>query len=192
MFKSSVATLLETIRFLLTPFQSLPRIQENPTASLDKSITVLVCIFFSILNSIMEEWKYGSRELLKTSSKSSKKEEISAWNFLEPPIQVCRGAYIPDFKISPTYFLLSSINVYVSFLRSGSTKQMVKEHTVNYHHSPSELTSRIHSLIFLWTPKGLTYPEYFFNFSSKLYILPWFRKSFKFLVLRLLENTFVS
>ena len=152
-----------------------------------------MCIFFSILNSIMEEWKYGSRELLKTfHQKTVRKQKFSAWNFLEPPIQVFRGAYIPDFKISPTYFLLSSINVYVSFLRSGSTKQMVKEHTVNYHHSPSELTSRIHSLIFLWTPKGLTYPEYFFNFSSKLYILPWFRKSFKFLVLRLQENTFVS
>ena len=35
-------------------------------------------------------------------------------------------------------------------------------------------------------------PESFLNFLLKLYIPPWLRKSFKFIVLRLLENTFVS
>ena len=30
--------------------------------------------------------------------------------------------------------------------------------------SPSELTSRIHALIFLWTPKGFISPEYFRSF----------------------------
>ena len=34
-------------------------------------------------------------------------------------------------------------------------------------------------------------PEYFLNFFSNLYIAPWLRKSFKFIVLRLLEDTFV-
>ena len=70
---------------------------------------------------------------------------------------------------------------------------MVNEHTVDYHPSPSELTSRIHPLIFLWTPKGFIFsPEYFLNFFSNLYIAQWLRESFKFMVLRLLENAFVS
>ena len=69
---------------------------------------------------------------------------------------------------------------------------MVNEHIVNYHPSPSEFTSSIHPLIFLWTPKGLISPEYFLNFFSNLYIPPGLQKSFKFMVLRLLENTFVS
>ena len=39
--------------------------------------------------------------------------------------------------------------------------------------------------------RGLS-PEYFLNFFSNLYILPWLHKSCKFMVLRLLANTFVS
>ena len=70
---------------------------------------------------------------------------------------------------------------------------MVNEHTVDYHPSPSELTSRIHPLVFLWTTKGFIFsPQYFLNLIWNLYIAPWLRKSFKFTVLRLLENTFVS
>ena len=69
---------------------------------------------------------------------------------------------------------------------------MVNEYTVDYHYSPSGFTSRIYPLIFLWTPKGLMSPEYFLNFFSNLYIPPWLQKSFKFMVLRLLENKFVS
>ena len=48
--------------------------------------------------------------------------------------------------------------------------------------SPSQWTSRIHPLIFLWTPKGFTSPETFLNFLLNLYIPPWLRKSFKFMV----------
>ena len=69
---------------------------------------------------------------------------------------------------------------------------MVNEHIVNYHPSPSEFTSSIHPLIFLWTPKGLISPEYFLNFFSNLYIPPGLQKSIKFMVLQLLENAFVS
>ena len=43
---------------------------------------------------------------------------------------------------------------------------MVNKHNVDYHPSSSELTSRIHPLIFLWTPKGFISPEYFLNFSQ--------------------------
>ena len=41
----------------------------------------------------------------------------------------------------------------------------------------------------VWTPRGFISSEYFLNF---LYIPPWLRKSFKFMVLRLLEDTFIS
>ena len=69
---------------------------------------------------------------------------------------------------------------------------MVNKHTVDYHPSPSQLTSRIHPLIFLWTPKGFVSPESFLNFFLNLYIPALLRKSFKFVLLRLLANIFVS
>ena len=46
---------------------------------------------------------------------------------------------------------------------------------------------RISIIIFLWTPKGFISPESFLNFLQNLYISPWLRKSFKFIVLRLLQ-----
>ena len=102
-----------------------------------------------------------------------------------------RGAYIPYFKINVPIFCYSiffeeSLNPQVRI------NKMVNEHTVEYQPSPSELTSRIHPLIFLWTPKEFISPEYFLSFFSNLYISPWLLKSFKFMVLRLLEKTFVS
>ena len=42
-------------------------------------------------------------------------------------------------------------------------------------------------IIFLWTPKSFISPESFLNFLLNLYIPPWLQKSFKFIVLRLLE-----
>ena len=51
---------------------------------------------------------------------------------------------------------------------------MVNEHTADYHPSPSELTSRIHPLIFLWTAKGnisLSLSIYIYFFFSKLYTI---------------------
>ena len=70
--------------------------------------------------------------------------------------------------------------------------KMVQEHTVDFHPCPSKLILRIHLLIFLSIHKEFISPEYFLNFFSNLYIPPWLRKSFKFMVLRLLSNTFVS
>ena len=93
---------------------------------------------------------------------------------------------------------------------------MGNEHTVDYHPSPSELTSRIHPLTFLWTPKGFISAEYFFlksYFAKDVFLEILFCvilqgiqtffgpgtprissgawTSFKFMVLRLLEETFV-
>ena len=42
------------------------------------------------------------------------------------------------------------------------------------------------------TTKGFISPEYFLNFFWNLYIPSWLRKSFKFLVLRLLEDMSLS
>ena len=69
---------------------------------------------------------------------------------------------------------------------------MVREHTFDYQPSPSGLTSRIHPLIFAWTPWGFISPEYLLTFCWKLYIPPWLWKSFKFMMLSLLGNAFAS
>ena len=75
---------------------------------------------------------------------------------------------------------------------SGQGQQNSKPHTVDCHPSPSELTSMIHPLICLWILKRLISLEYFLNFFSNLYIPSCLQKSFKFMVLRLLEDTYVS
>ena len=64
---------------------------------------------------------------------------------------------------------------------------MVNKHTIYYHPCPSQLISRIHPFIFLWTPKEIISPESFLIFLLNLYIPPWLQKSFKFIVLRLLQ-----
>ena len=65
--------------------------------------------------------------------------------------------------------------------------KMVNKYTVDYHPSPPQLISRIHTGIFLWTLKGFISSESFLNCFLNLYISPWLRKSFKFIVLRLLQ-----
>ena len=69
---------------------------------------------------------------------------------------------------------------------------MVNKHTLDYHPILSQLISRIHHLIFLWTPKGFISPKSFLTSFLNLDTPPWLQKSFKFIVLRLLANTYVS
>ena len=47
--------------------------------------------------------------------------------------------------------------------------RMVNKNTANYHPCPSQSISRIHPVIFLWTPKGFISPEFFLNFFLNLY-----------------------
>ena len=104
---------------------------------------------------------------------------------------MCRGVNIPYFKINGPIFCYSPF--FEECLNpQARINKMVNNYNVNYHLRPSELTSSIHPLLFLWTPKEFISPEYFLNFFSNLYILPWLWKSFNFMALRLLENTFVS
>ena len=44
---------------------------------------------------------------------------------------------------------------------------MVNKHTADYRPSHSQLTSRIHPLIFLWTSEGFIFPEKYFEFFLK-------------------------
>ena len=99
---------------------------------------------------------------------------------------MCRGVYIHYFKINPPIFCCPLFSK--NYLNpQARINKMVNKHTVDYHPSPSQLISRIHTLIFLWTPKGFISPESFLNFFLNLYIPPWLWKSFKVIVLRLLQ-----
>ena len=151
-----------------------------------------MCIFASILNcslvnqnnSIMNGWKYRSKGLLKaifSHQKVTKKQSSSAWNF-QLPIPVCRGTYIPYFKINaPTLCCFLFSKNY--FNLQARIKKMLNKHTVNYHPSLSQSTSRIYPFIFLWTPKGFISLESCLNFYLYLYIPAWLQKSFKIMVL---------
>ena len=69
---------------------------------------------------------------------------------------------------------------------------MINKHTADCDPSPSELPSRIHPLIYLWTPKGVgkNISDYllrtFLEFFLKLVYRLWLQKIFKFMVFRLL------
>ena len=99
-----------------------------------------------------------------------------------------------EMYISPISNSMPPFSPVPSFLKIISTlsqdNKMLNKHIVDYHPSPSQLTSRI-PLIFLSTPKGFISPDYFLNFFLNLYIPPWLWKSFKFmLLLRSLANRF--
>ena len=143
----------------------------------------------------MNRWKYRSNWLLKAifcHQKVIKKQIDSAWNFLQTSntsVQSClyllTQNQCPHFLLSPPLFK-EYLNPQVRI------NKMANKHTADYHPSPSQLTSRIQPLIFLWVPKGFISLEFFFSFFLSLSIPPWLRKSFKYMVLRLLVTTFVS
>ena len=112
----------------------------------------------------------------KKTTTAKKQQTGFAWKFLHLPIQVCRGTYIPYFKINtPIFCCLLFFKEYLN--PQVRINKMGNEHTVDYHHSPSELASRIHPLIFIWSPKGFISLEHFLNFFSNLYILLWLQKT---------------
>ena len=102
-----------------------------------------------------------------------------------------RCVYIHYFKINPPIFCcpVFSENYLNPQVRIN---KMLNKHAVDYHPSPSQLISRIHPLIFLWTPKGFISPECILNFFLNLYNPPWLQKSFKFYSIKITANTFVS
>ena len=118
-------------RFLLTPFLiSLRKIL--PPEPLDTPKTASMRIIFPILNSMMEGWKYRSRELLKAIFCHQKKaKQTFSWNLHQFFSDICMKCFNPLVSIS----------------------KMVNEHAVDYHPSPSEFISTIHPLMFLRTPR---------------------------------------
>ena len=97
-------------------------------------------------------------------------------------ILVHRWAYMPYFKINAPIFCCSLF--FEDYLNSQvRINKMGNEHTVNYHPSPSKLTSRIDPSMFLRTPKRFNSREYLLKFSQPVYIShqPWLRKTGPFM-----------
>ena len=110
-----------------------------------------------------------------SQKKNNKKAEKPCIRLLQLPIHMCRGAYISYLKINVPIFYCSLF--FEEYLNSQvRINKMINELNVDYHPSPSELTSRIHSLIFLWTPKVVS-QNIFWIFSPS-----WWRKNFKFII----------
>ena len=105
---------------------------------------------------------------------------------------MCRGAYIPYFKVNVPIFCCPLF--FEEYLNPQvRINKMVSEYSVNCHTSPSGLTLRIQPLSyfsgFLW---GLSLSRIFDEFVLKHVYPTMIGKIFKFMVLRLLDNVFVS
>ena len=132
---------------------------------------------------MIKGWKHRSRDfwkLLFCHQKNNKKQTSSAWNFT----QSCRVVYILYFKINFPFFCCPFF--FQKYLNPQvRIDKMVKEHTVDNHPSPLELTSRIHPLKFLWTPEGFVSPSRIhIEFSLKSVYLTILRKKFQIHVIR--------
>ena len=116
----------------------------------------------------MEGLKYKSREFLKTIFFVAKETQESRQGLHEIFFNLhykCTEVLLsPISKSTPYYLLLiffeECLNPQVRI------NKMANEHTIDYRPSLSELTSRLHPLIFLWIPKGFISPEYFLSFSQ--------------------------
>ena len=183
--------------FLLTPYQS-------PPEPLDTSITALVCILSSILkcneanqhNSLIKGWKCRSRKFFKAifcHQRNNKKAGRLSMKFFSISVQVHRGAYIPYFKIN------APILCCPLFFEKYRNPQVKINKVIN---KDTEITTLQYSFrinlkdtfshIFMDSLEGCLSTEYLLNFFSNLYIPPWLRTKFKFMLLRLLVNAFVS
>ena len=81
----------------------------------------------------------------------------------------------PLFQNQSPHFLLSFLFWKLSQLLDQDQQNSKQTHC------------RVPIIIFLWTPKGFISPESFLNFFLNLCIPPRLRKSYKFIVLRLLQ-----
>ena len=97
------------------------------------------------------------------------KKGIISWT--NTSVQRC---LYPLFQNQSPHFLLSSL-----FWKLSQPLGQDQQNSKTY--------CRLSIIVFLWTPKGFISPESFLNFLQNLYISPWLRKSFKFIVLRLLQ-----
>ena len=122
-------------RFLLTPFQSLSGKQENPSSGTSIHVNNNLSVHFFLGSELSNErMKVQVKRVFKgyffVTKKTIRKQTVSAWNFLQPSIQVCRGAYISYFKIkAPIFccfiFFEECFNPHVRIYK------MLNKHTVN-------------------------------------------------------------
>ena len=130
----------------------------------------------------MEGWKYRSGELSKAicHQKNIKNADSLCMKFSSTFNASMQRCLYPLFRNQRPHFLLLH-----------HFRRLSQPSGQDYHPSPTEFTSRIHPLIFLWTPKGFISPECFLNYFPNLYISPWLQICFKFMMLRLMENKFL-
>ena len=69
---------------------------------------------------------------------------------------------------------------------------MVNKNTVDYYPNPYHLVSRMHTLIFLYTPEGFISPEYFLDFFPKPAYSTLVAKKFQIYSVKITANIFVS
>ena len=70
--------------------------------------------------------------------------------------------------------------------------KMPNEHSVDPYPSPLKLNERCMLSYFYRSLSALLLSTFSLNFFSKLYIPPWLEEIFKFIVFRLIKNTFAS
>ena len=90
-------------------------------------------------------------------------------------VQRCLYSLFQNNPPPPLFALLSFLKI-ISTLRPDQDQQ-----------NSIQTYCQLPITIFLWTPKCFISPESFLNFLLNLYIPPWLPKSFKFIVLRLLQ-----
>ena len=69
---------------------------------------------------------------------------------------------------------------------------MVNKNTVDYYPNPYHLVSRMHTLIFLYTPEGFISPEYFLDFFPKPAYSTLVARKFQIYSVKITANIFVS
>ena len=162
MSKISGTALLKKILF----YKSLPNLYQKNRKNL---LPALLGTSTNQKNSVMKGWKY--KEAFKSYFfhwKSNKKSDRIC-KFSSTLITIGkRCLYLlfqnqcPHFLLPPPFWKLSCANCLRTQVRIN---KMLNKHLVDYHPSLSQLTSRIHPLIFLLTHKGFISSESFLNFS---------------------------
>ena len=114
---------------LLVSYKPLPSLSQENRKTFSQSFKThqqhnSLCVYlFLDFELYPGKSKYRSKGLyFFVTKKVIKKQTGFAWNFLQPLIPVCRGAYITYFKPMPLFSAFSSYLKINSTLRSGSTK----------------------------------------------------------------------
>ena len=99
-------------------------------------------------------------------TKKTNKKAAWLWNKISStPIQMCRGTLIP-FQNQGPLFLLPPLFFEEYLNLQVRINKMVNKISVNYHPSPSELTSWIHFLKFYWLSMTLSLQNICWIFSE--------------------------